>query len=212
MCFSATASFVAGGSLSAIGGVTIKRVESRSEIPFALIPLIFGIQQIIEGIVWISLGNPVVNIVAAYAFFFISHIFWPIWMPIAALLIEPDRTRKIFQKAIFALGLAVGVYFLYFMMNQPIQATIINQSISYTDAYQAHVLLTTTYVIATCLPCIISSHRYVAILGVATTVAMFASQYFYQVTFASVWCFFAAALSAIVLLHFTVGKSRKAKR
>jgi hypothetical protein len=44
MCFSATASFVAGTTLSTIGVVTITKVKQRSELPFALIPLLFGIQ------------------------------------------------------------------------------------------------------------------------------------------------------------------------
>jgi hypothetical protein len=45
MCFSATASFVAAGSLAAIGTATIKKAQHRSELPFATIPLLFGIQQ-----------------------------------------------------------------------------------------------------------------------------------------------------------------------
>ena len=45
MCFSATASFITGGVLSAVGVVTIKKAEKKSEIPFASIPLLFGIQQ-----------------------------------------------------------------------------------------------------------------------------------------------------------------------
>jgi hypothetical protein len=49
MCFSATASFIAGTTLSIIGIATIRNVERRSELPLALIPLLFGIQQLIEG-------------------------------------------------------------------------------------------------------------------------------------------------------------------
>ena len=49
MCFSAPASFIAGTALSVIGVAALKRTESKSEIPFALIPLLFGIQQLIEG-------------------------------------------------------------------------------------------------------------------------------------------------------------------
>jgi len=54
MCFSATASFVAGTSLSAIGVATIRKAERRSELPFAMIPLLFGIQQLVEGIIWLT--------------------------------------------------------------------------------------------------------------------------------------------------------------
>ena len=42
MCFSATASFIAGVSLSVLGVATVKKVKRKAEIPFAMIPLLFG--------------------------------------------------------------------------------------------------------------------------------------------------------------------------
>ncbi len=57
MCFSATASFIAGSALSAGGIVTLRMTARRAEIPFAMIPLLFGVQQLIEGMVWLSLAN-----------------------------------------------------------------------------------------------------------------------------------------------------------
>jgi hypothetical protein len=51
MCFSATASFVAGSALSAVGAVTITKAKRKAEIPFATIPLLFGIQQLTEGLI-----------------------------------------------------------------------------------------------------------------------------------------------------------------
>lgn len=36
MCFSATASVVAGTALSAIGVATVRRAEQKSELPFAM--------------------------------------------------------------------------------------------------------------------------------------------------------------------------------
>src|SRR3990167_10540843 len=74
MCFSATASFIAGSALSAIGVVTIKKTKRKAEIPFAMIPLLFGIQQIIEGVVWLSFGSSLLNIIATYAYSLFSHV------------------------------------------------------------------------------------------------------------------------------------------
>ncbi len=54
MCFSAPASFISGTALSVIGVAALKRTESKSEIPFALIPLLFGIQQLTEGVIWLT--------------------------------------------------------------------------------------------------------------------------------------------------------------
>jgi hypothetical protein len=57
MCFSASASFIAGGALTAVGVVTLKKTENKKEIPFAAIPLLFGIQQLIEGVIWLTLRH-----------------------------------------------------------------------------------------------------------------------------------------------------------
>jgi branched-subunit amino acid permease len=54
MCLSATASFIAGVSLSVLGVATVKKAERKAEIPFAMIPLLFGTQQIVEGMLWLS--------------------------------------------------------------------------------------------------------------------------------------------------------------
>lgn len=49
MCFSATASFIAGILLSILGMATVKREGRKTEIPFAMITLLFGAQLIVEG-------------------------------------------------------------------------------------------------------------------------------------------------------------------
>ena len=54
MCFSATASFVAGTSLSVLEFAALKRAKIKSEIPVAIVPLLFGAQQLVEGIIWLS--------------------------------------------------------------------------------------------------------------------------------------------------------------
>ena len=55
MCFSANASFIAGATISAIGVVTLKKVKAPSQIVFASIPLIFGVQQLSEGVLWLTI-------------------------------------------------------------------------------------------------------------------------------------------------------------
>ena len=57
MCFSTTASFAAGTSLSAIGVVTLRHAKRTAEVPFALIPLLFGIQHPTEGGVWLTFSH-----------------------------------------------------------------------------------------------------------------------------------------------------------
>ena len=54
MCFSATASFSAGTVLTMLGVATLRATRRKAEIPFAASPLLFGLQQIVEGLLWLS--------------------------------------------------------------------------------------------------------------------------------------------------------------
>jgi len=63
MCFSAGASFVGGVIISGIGVATIREVHKPSQLVFACIPLFFGVQQIVEGCLWLTFqGADYVNI------------------------------------------------------------------------------------------------------------------------------------------------------
>jgi len=54
MCFSAPASFIAGTAHSVIGGAAHRKTRAKSVIPFAMIPFLFGIRQLTEGVVWLT--------------------------------------------------------------------------------------------------------------------------------------------------------------
>src|SRR5579871_3876926 len=111
MCFSATASFIAGGTLSTIGGATVKQVKKKSEFPFAAIPLLFGIQQIIEGILWLSFYYNLVLIRAVSTFLFslFAYSLWPAFVPFSVKLLEPSSVRKKVLSVLQAIGGVVGL-------------------------------------------------------------------------------------------------------
>jgi hypothetical protein len=138
MCFSASASFGAGVVLTVIGVVSIKKTHHPSQLLFASIPLIFGVQQIAEGILWLTLPNPdYVNIqnIFTYVFLFFAQILWPLWVPIAILLLEKNATRKNIQKVLVAAGLVVGVYLAYCLLTFSVEAKIVGQHITYLQDY-----------------------------------------------------------------------------
>ena len=54
-----------------------------------------------------------------------------------------------------------------------------------------------------------SSHKLVNVFGAAALLSFGLAYAIYQQWFISVWCFFAAVLSVIVLLHFTNRASSK---
>jgi hypothetical protein len=58
MCFSAPASFITAGITGAIGVVALTRINEPRELPLAGTPLLFALQQGIEGLLWLKLPLP----------------------------------------------------------------------------------------------------------------------------------------------------------
>ena len=114
MCFSATASFVAGSILVSTGIFTLYNIQKKSWIPFASIPLLFGIQQLIEGMVWLSMvpGSIIPQWIVTYGFVFFSHVFWPFFVPFSIWLIEKHPLRKKIIGGIALVGVFVSCYLL----------------------------------------------------------------------------------------------------
>jgi len=184
------------------GGLTLAQVKKKSELPFASIPLLFGIQQAIEGAVWLSFGSPILNTIATYAYSMFSHVLWPIFVPFSVLMIETDPIRKKILHLFSFVGLAVGLYLLYFIIADPVTAHIINSSIAYHSPHLYVYLIMALYLVAICGSCLISSHKIVNIFGVVLFISFAIAAWFFTETFFSVWCFFAAILSIIVYWYF----------
>jgi hypothetical protein len=204
MCFSAPVSFAAGGVMAAVGGVTLSKVRHKTEVPFAVIPLIFALHQFIEGGVWLSFGVPFFNQILTYAYLMISHVLWPVWVPFAIMALEKDIVRRKILVFLFAIGLVVGMSQFYYIVSEPVYSQIVNNSILYVVPQSFGIEMMLMYLMATCLSCAVSSHPYVKIFGLLSFVSFIVAYYFFTVTCLSTWCFFAAILSAIVFLHFAV--------
>ncbi len=202
MCFSATASFVAGGALSVAGGLTIAQVKKKSELLFASIPLLFGIQQAIEGAVWVSFGSSAVNTVATYTYSIFSHVLWPIFAPASILLLEKDPVRRRILQIFTGIGFAVGIYLFYFIFRDGVASQILNQSVAYNSSHLYFPFVLTLYVFTTCISFFISSNKIINIIGVVMIISFFIAGWFFSETFISVWCFFAAILSVLIYWYF----------
>ena len=203
MCFSATASFIAGTTLSVVGVAALKRTEAKTELPFAAIPLLFGIQQLIEGVIWLtfSYDTPFLKQTLTYVYAGFSHVLWPIYVPLAMGILEAVRWRK---QAIFAFGVAgvaVALYLLYFIVTRSVVAELIGRNIVYASPHFYLISVLTLYLAATCISCFFSSHGFVKLFGVLMLLSFTATYLFYSLALVSVWCFFASVLSLLIYMH-----------
>lgn len=204
MCFSATASFSASAALLGIGAVTLHKARQPRERPFAAIPLLFGIQQLTEGVLWLGFGwdTPALNAVLTQLYSFFSHVLWPAYVPLAAWALEPRGPRRHALALISAGGIAVGAYLLYSMLATPIVARPIGNHIDYDSPHFYAAVVMTLYLTATTGSMLLSSRRVMKLFGALALAGALAAWWFYARWFISVWCFFAAVLSLVIWLHF----------
>lgn len=204
MCFSATASFSAGAFLLGLGTLTLKSARNRREWPFAAIPLLFAVQQLIEGVIWLTFSHeaPLLNAVMTHAYSFFSHVLWPIYVPVAVLLIEPPGRRKQSLLAFVAAGLAVGLYLLYTLVAFPVVSRPTGQHIEYVSPHFFVAAAMSLYLLSTSVSLVLSTHRTVKLFGALALASFGVVYYFYAIWFISVWCLFAALLSAVIYVHF----------
>jgi hypothetical protein len=217
MCFSASASFGAGVVLNVIGVASIKKVEHATHLPFASIPLIFGVQQIAEGILWLTLSNPdYVNTqkIFTYIFLFFAQILWPLWVPIAILLLEKSATRINIQKVLVGAGLIVGIYMAYCLATFTVEAKIVGCHIAYLQDYPAAfrnygIIL---YALATIVPPFFSHIKRMWMLGATILISYVVTAIFYDHYILSVWCFFSSIISlSIYAIMIEISKTQQQK-
>lgn len=204
MCFSAPASFIAGGVLSVIGVAALRKTRARTEIPFAMIPFLFGIQQLTEGVIWLtfSYDAPLLRQMMTYVYSGFSHVLWPIYVPFAMGFMEAVRWRK---KVIFGFGVAgvaVGLYLLYFIVTIPMVAEVVGNHIVYDSPHFYLIPVMVVYLAATCVSCFFSSHGFLKLFGVLLLLSFIAAYIIHVWALVSIWCFFAAILSLLIYVHF----------
>ena len=115
MCFSAQASFLAAGVLLSLGMATLRQRPSRIALPFALIPIIFALQQTGEGLLWLFLpsGNhPFLIPFAHYAFLIPALVIWPLWIPFSLYVLMPKLAKSVFFAFCALCGAAFSLFAL----------------------------------------------------------------------------------------------------
>jgi hypothetical protein len=213
MCFSATVSYSAAVVLVSTGAYAVH--QARRLPPaywfWALVPVLFGIQQAFEGMVWQALnaGNDKAVVPYALGFHFFSHFLWLWWLPLCSYLVEAGQVHnsgKIRQRIIagFAIfGAFAGTLVYSFMLLHPewMSVSVREHSIVYdfSAPYQSNIQIPVTpvmlYGLTILVPLFASSHRLIRIFGVLVVLSMVLASAAYNKAFVSVWCFFAAVLS-----------------
>ena len=205
MCFTAGASFTASVVLATTGTATLREVRSKRELLLAMFPVVFSVHQLIEGVLWLTIGQGPLRHLAqglTVSYLIIAYCFWPIVSPAALYLIEPATNKKQRLLPLLVFGVGISLYLFYYTILGHVEASIVHCSISYDAEIPYPDQLTILYAIAVLLPFFFSSYPPIVALGVMNLILCSVTYYVYHVTFDSVWCFFAAALSINIYLFF----------
>lgn len=221
MCFSATASFVTAAAAGAAGAWCIARAPSPRYWLLAAVPLILAGQQAIEGVIWLALSEPISSQAIdrlASAFLFVGQALWPLVIPVAVLFVEPPGWRRPLLAFMSLAGLLLTVMFSALIAVANYEAVVENGCLRYpgcievssvwslypigrTQAWSLGGLDWTVapYAVVVIGALLISSAPRVQWFGYLAGLGLAVSLVLHRNALVSVWCFFAAAGSLVLV-------------
>jgi hypothetical protein len=207
MCFSAAGSFAAAGVLAAIGTTSLRKNKSTPLRMFAAIPLLFAAQQAAEGIVWLTMNRPDLaglQGLAVMTFLGFALLVWPAWLPLSLLRMEGQPSRRRMLAGLCLAGCVVSTCATLLLVRWHPTAQVAGHSIRYLYAggppQLPPGLYLAAYAIPTVVPFFVSSASLARITGLALIASLIAAVIVERDALTSVWCFFAALLSGLVLI------------
>ncbi len=207
MCFSAEASFTAAAGLALAGGLCQTFAHRPQERVLAAFPLLFAVQQAIEGAIWLELssGSDAAHDgagVLAELFLVFAYLVWPAVTAPAVWLIESERSRRRVMAGFGVLGAGVAVLLASALATNDYLAAVRGGHIAYLSGVDHPLSVELAYAAAVIVPLAASSHRSVQVFAAVIAAGAAVSYFGFSTGRPSVWCFFAAAASAILVWRY----------
>jgi len=215
MCFSQTASFTAATLLVSGGAYAIWKAQAVNMryVPLAMMPVLAGLQQFMEGHVWMGLDAAYPDMVwqAAMGFIFFSWLMWPTWIPFSMYALEPSDSERKQTLLVFAVaGLFFGLllYVPHLINPDWVKVAIIQKSISYEDTmfldyFVPRELTYFIYLVLIITPPILSHYLHMRIFGITLILVVLVVWGFLSYAYISFFCLL-AGLGTIHLIYIIV--------
>ncbi|MDF9797082.1 hypothetical protein OKW21_002345 [Catalinimonas alkaloidigena] len=214
MCFSAEASFGAGAVIAVVGAFAMQKASTASQGGLAAIPLFFAIQQCLEGMLWITIHHLEYLLwqqIGTYGFLLFAWVVWPVYIPFAIRLLEKDPRRRKWLALLIGVGSFVSLCFAYILIFHHAEASIAGNHITYTQDFRYDEpfswITSAFYFIPIALSPFVSSIKKIWFLGITIITSFIITKIYFQDHLISIWCFFAAIMSILVL--WIIRKLRK---
>lgn len=198
------ASFGAGVVLLTTGYVAVSQARNGKQHLLSVIPLLFSLQQFIEGLLWLSLQDHAYlqwRQLLLYLFLIPAQVIWPLFVPFCALAIETDRPRRKLLAICCVTGGITSAIFLYGLLFYNAGASIGHHHIRYTldlpflQQWYGGI----PYLAAAIAAPLISSNPRMRLTGLLLLISYLVATLFYKEYVISVWCYLAAFISFVAL-------------
>lgn len=213
MCFSPQGDLAGGLVVTGIGVDACRHVRGRkSQLFLAATPLLLGVHQLDESLVWWSLEGDVahaVGRVAMWIYLVIALVVVPVLVPLSILRLEPTRRRRWRVAPFVALGIVVAGVLLITMVRGPVTVSRGSYHLAYSIGLSHGIVVVGLYIVATCGSLLLSGYRHIFVFGLANLVAVIVLARLTADGFASLWCFYAALTSGAILLHLRFAKPHR---
>jgi hypothetical protein len=207
MCFSAPASFTAAAVCAGIGGMALWRA-SKPDRMLAFIPIIFSLQQALEGFVWLTKAEGCGRY-AGFSFAVIAFCFWPLYVPVATWRSETNSRRRALMLSFSVLGAVIAAAAAWVLFAGLIIDFATNQ-IRYLPTTRYPLIFDDLYAVCVVAPFLLYRNVYLRIFGCLILVFFGTSTLLFNPARYSVWCFFAAVSS--IVLYFSIASRNGSAR
>ncbi len=188
----------------------------RRYVPIAALPVLFGLQQFSEGLVWIAGAQEYSNWVerASLAYMFFSWLAWPVWVPVSAYFLEPTKRKPFYLGFAVAGGMLGAVQYIpYFAHDGWLTTRFLPYAISYEgiellDYITTREVTYAIYVAVVIGPLLLSSVRDVKIFGLLVFLVLSITYFFFSYAYISVFCFGGALMSLYLVWMVFDGRQR----
>jgi hypothetical protein len=204
MCFSMGASFGAGTILLMIGYAAVSQARTKQQLLLCTIPLLFSLQQFIEGLLWLSLQDYTYaqwQQLLLYLFLITAQVVWPLFIPLCTLVIETNTLRRKILAVCLVTGVITAAVFMYGLFRYNAGVSIGHHHIRYVldlpflQQWYGGI----PYLFAAVIAPLVSSNPRMRLTGLLLLIAYVAARLFYREYVISVWCYFATPISIISL-------------
>lgn len=221
MCLSAPVSLAAAAALVPTGLFAVNRALKfdRRFLALAALPVLFGLQQYFEGMVWLAgaSGDPGALSSNSLAYMFFAWIAWPVWVPISGLFVETGRRRLLYLAFVIG-GAMLGalLYVPYFAHDgwltiRFLERAIVYDTVELLDFIMAREFTYGIYVFFVITPLLLSSDRHVRFFGLLIAGVLAVTYVFFQYAHISVFCF-GGAIASLYLVFAILQKGDAAER